>query len=295
MLQFVATHSNQKEFEIMSGSPRIFEIDRILPRDFSLAYLSQRLITAAHQNPRNFGMTQVNERVFRVIEIWTPCVINVISASFGSLNYRPSSLMSFTVDFLNTGGEGSNTLTWEILDSSDNILNSGTVNTGNIKWRSSGSVTVTGITAPATYKELRVRLKGPVQAAWIYSSVSYVLPVNLSVTAVLPGSDVFWPGTPVECRVRVSNAGYSGSQTIEWQVINNLDLSVLSSGSQSSGNIDDFAIAYVTINGIYSPTGDAIIFRIRARIQGSSEWTTSLIAIGNYLWITPPPNPIPRR
>jgi hypothetical protein len=120
-----------------------------------------------------------------------------------------------------------------------------------------------------------------------------IAPVNISVNAVHPASDVYWPGTVIPCHVHVTNTGSAGSQTIEWQVIKTSDQSILSSGSQSSGIIDDLTSAQISLTGIISPSGGNILFKIRARIQGDDEWIYSM-QMGNWLYYGPPENPIPR-
>jgi hypothetical protein len=120
-----------------------------------------------------------------------------------------------------------------------------------------------------------------------------IAPVNISINAVHPGSDIYWPGTSIDCHVHVTNTGSAGSQTIEWQLIKTSDQSVLSSGSQDSGVIGYPASAQVSLTGILSPSGGNIMFKIRARIQGDAEWIYSM-QMANYGYITPPENPTPR-
>lgn len=120
-----------------------------------------------------------------------------------------------------------------------------------------------------------------------------IAPVNISVISVHPGTDIYWPGTAIQCHVHLTNFGSYGSQTIEWQVIKTSDSSILSSGSQSSGTIGAFASAQVSLTGILSPSGGNIMFEIRARIQGDNEWIYSM-QMGNYPYYMPPENPIPR-
>ena len=85
----------------------------------------------------------------------------------------------------------------------------------------------------------------------------------------------------------------TGSQMIEWQVINTANSEILSSSSYSSGTIGDFGSAQVDLNGITSPSGGDIQFKVRARIVGDDSWAYSM-EMANYLWFTPPENPIPR-
>lgn len=292
MLQWGITHSNQRVFDMTQVSPRAFTVEQINPKVFALTHTSARLFALTHTNPKLFALTHTNPRLFEVTEIWTPCETEVQALALGAASYAPSSEITFIIYFWNTGGEGSDDITWELVDDEDNVLDSGSVNTGTVKWRASGSLEVDSVTAPAVYKEIRIRAKGGADEEWFYSSVAYVLPVDLTVTATLPDSDIFWPGTSVPCSVLLTNAGYSGSQTIEWQMIDDEE-AVLDSGTQSSGTIGDFANAEVELDDIWSPSGGDILFKIRARIQGSSTWVLSM-QCANYLWITPPPNPTPR-
>jgi len=293
MLQWSVTHSNSKVFEMTQVSPRIFTVTHTNPRAFTLAHINARLFAVTHTNPKLFALTHTNPRLFAVTEIWTPCYVNVFSITPDAVNYAPGSEISFDIEVMNTGGEGQDTIDWELIDSSDNVIDSDTVSSGTVKWRSAGTVQVSDVTAPETYKELRVRARGSQQEDWVYSSTIYVLPVDLSVTATHPGSDIYWPGTTIDCHVHITNAGFSGSETIEWQLIRKSDSVVLSSGSQSSGTIGDFASTQVSLSGIVSPSGGNIMFNIRARITGATEWVTSM-QMGNYLFYTPPPNPEPR-
>ena len=248
--------------------------------------------SVTHTNPRVFSVTHTNPRVFSVTEAL--CLLAVQSVTFGAASYAPGGSMSFLVLFNNEGGKGFDDITWEILDSADNIVNNGTAKSSYIQGSGSGSVLISGIEAPYEYSELRARAKGSADSEWNYSSAVYVLPVNLSVTATHPGSDIYWPDTTIDCHVHITNAGFAGSQTIEWQLIKTSDQSVLSSGSQSSGTIGDFTSAQVSLTGIVSPSGGDIMFAIRARIAGATEWVVTSMPMGNYLFYTIPPDPTPR-
>jgi hypothetical protein len=207
--------------------------------------------------------------------------------------YAPGGSITCSIDIKNYGISGQQEILWELINDSEEILSSGSQLSGIInKWEEK-PVALTGINAPGTYQHFRIRAKITETGSWLYSSFAYSIPVDLTITAVHPGNDIYWPGNAINCHVHVTNGGFAGSQTIEWQVIKTSDQSVLSSGSQSSGIIGDFASASVTLTGIISPSGGNILFKIRARIQGDAEWIYGM-QMGNYMYITPPENPTPR-
>jgi len=126
-----------------------------------------------------------------------------------------------------------------------------------------------------------------------FESEYIATPTDLTVTQVNPGTDIYWPGTSIDCSVDVINSGASGSENIEWQVINTDTLVVLDSGSQDSGIINGFSSGSVDLTGITSPSGGDIKFKIRARIEGDESWVYSM-QMANYIYFNPPENPTPR-
>jgi hypothetical protein len=245
-------------------------------------------------NAKLFQAAQSNARVFTVTEATTPFELSVLDVSLNSPHYNISSPVGCQIYVKNSGGEGSDVVEWQVIDSLNAILSSGTVNSGSVGWRSAALVSVPGITSPAVYSSFRVRARIVGDIDWIYSASAYALPVNLAITAVHPYNDVFFAGTPVQCSVNITNAGYGGSQVIEWQVVQWADNSiVISSGSHTSGTIGDFASTVVPLIGITSPVTVNTTARIRARIQGAAEWTYAGMPLMNYI-PSAPENPTPR-
>ena len=263
MLQFGATYNN----------PKRFDLSHIDPKQFGATY----------NNPKRFDLSHIVDFDLIVLDI-----------TLNSPHYNISSPVGCQVYIKNAGIPGSDIIEWQLIDSSDAVLSSGTANSGYVGWRAAVLVDVPGIVSPAVYSSFRVRARIVGDTEWIYSASAYALPVNLSVTAVHPANDVFFAGTPVQCTVNITNAGYGGSQVIEWQVVQWSDYSiVISSGSHTSGTIGAFALATVPLIGITSPEAENTTARIRARIQGAAEWIYAGMPLINYV-PSPPPNPEPR-
>jgi hypothetical protein len=238
-------------------------------------------------------ITEAGSWLYSAYAYSLPVDLSINSVGRDALNYAPNATIACTINITNAGFAGSQMINWEVVKALDfSVIRSGSQSSGNIPDFGTANVNINGITAPDFNCEFKIRAKVE-NGGWSYSQSSYCLPLDLTVTSVHPGSDIYWPGTNIDCHVHITNAGFAGSQTIEWQVIKTSDQSVLSSGSQSSGIIGDFASASVTLTGIISPSGGNILFKIRARIQGDAEWIYGM-QMGNYMYITPPENPTPR-
>jgi len=207
--------------------------------------------------------------------------------------YAPGASIICFIDVTNFGANGEKELFWEVVNEGEEVLSSGSQMSGIINKWDTETISLSGIYVPDNYQYFHVRFKIEETGDWLYSTWAHSLPVDLTVTSVNSGSDIYWPDTAIDCYVHVTNAGFAGSQMIEWQVINVDNSEILNSGSQSSGTIADFGSADVSLTGIVSPSGGDIKFKVRSRIVGSSTWIYSF-QMTNYLYWTPPENPPPR-
>ncbi len=279
-MSFSIEHINPQKYEVNAPSYK-YSAEQASRCVFSVAY--QEKIFSASGVPV----------IYTIVMIVRPTYFVGSSPVIDSNQYAPGGSIVCNINIINYGIPGEKEIFWELINDSEEILSFGSQLSGVIKKWESKSIALSGITAPETYQHFRIRVKITETGSWLYSSYAYCLPVDLTVTLTHPGSAIYWPETAVDCHIHVTNAGFSGSQTIEWEVIKTSDQSVLSSGSQSSGTIADFASAQVSLIGITSPSGGDVMFKIRARIQGDPEWIYSM-QMANYIYITPPENPIPR-
>lgn len=263
--------------------PSIYDIDQTDGRKYSIT-----------QSNIIYSLALSNPLLYSIILFERPIKFEIQNITLDEESYNTEASVGCSVSVINKGMTGSQILYWQLIeDITETVISSGNQLAGPLEKWDIDSFNITGIISPDYKTSFKVRIKAGEGGQWVYSSVANTLPVDLSVTAVHTGSDIYWPGNAIACHVHVTNAGFSGSQTVEWQLINTATEEVLSSGSQSSGVIGDFASAQVDLTGIISPSGGEIEFKIRARITGSSTWIYSW-QMANYINVQIPENPDPR-
>lgn len=153
-------------------SPRIYEASQIDRRLYAALHANARQYGALHSNPLVYLAGQVDPRKYTATEVWTPAAFTIASVIMLYTFYEWGDHIHFTVNIANAGGEGETSFMWELLDSEDNILDSGNENTGIIKWKSTkGTGIVTDdYTYPTGNTMIRVRARLTAEDDWTYSS-----------------------------------------------------------------------------------------------------------------------------
>jgi hypothetical protein len=255
-----------------------------------ITHINPKVFGATHSNPRIFAAAFLNPKVFGATEIWIPFEPSISNIVLNAqYYYQGTNSVSFTADITNAGGRGEETLTWQMVDLSNNILFTEDI-IESLDWRSSGSISVENKTAPSV--TFKIRAKFASNEEWNYSGAAYILPVEpiLTINSVSIFMIVYGDGT--YGTMNITNSGVAGSKTIEIEIVKTSDLSILASGTINSGTI--YAGQTKEINfssSIYAAVG--LTVKLRARLQGDSVWVYS----GSYtiIIISPPPNPpIPR-
>lgn len=96
----------------------------------------------------------------------------------------------------------------------------------------------------------------------------------INVTAVTPQYYAYDPSDPISCDATVYNRGTSGSETVEWQLVDTSE-NIEDSGTEGTGTVTYKQSVDVALTGITAPASSGT-YKIKARIQGSGDdWTYS--------------------
>ena len=182
--------------------------------------------------------------------------------------------ISCEVGLFNFGAEGTQTLEWQVVNLSDNILKSGSQSTGVIPSRIVKSVDINVLlpTAIGTYK-VRARILNSGDA-WVYST-AFTTKEPLIVTQVNPTAYEFDEGSQMKTNFFIQNRAVNSRVGIlEWEVVDLSD-NIQSNGIMPFTSISGGQTSYFQCNAIYAPeTGGT--FRIRGRVQGTTDaWVYS--------------------
>jgi hypothetical protein len=77
---------------------------------------------------------------------------------------------------------------------------------------------------------------------------------------------------PIRCVLTLINVGWYGSKMIKWEVLDFFTNEVLSTGRQTTGNIERNSLSVVYVTGIEVPTPYQK-YRVRVKIEDSGEWS----------------------